>query len=157
MEVALINDLGLLPFGSIPSGGSESKEGWAAHATLLDVGMAPIPPTKSLEERRGKYLGEQGRSLLHLFPMSDPTPDQDDFIHSEEFLHGLMRRQSSASSFRVLSCVPPPALRSPADLIIIFPPLWGSGSRLHFDLAHPRCPLFPLCMDYREDFQSLAP
>jgi uncharacterized membrane protein (DUF485 family) len=25
--------------------------------------------------------------------MSDHTPDHDDFIHSEEFLHGLMRRQ----------------------------------------------------------------
>jgi uncharacterized membrane protein (DUF485 family) len=25
--------------------------------------------------------------------MSDQTPDHDDFIHSEEFLHGLMRRQ----------------------------------------------------------------
>ena len=25
--------------------------------------------------------------------MSEPTPEHDDFIHSEEFLHGLMRRQ----------------------------------------------------------------
>jgi len=25
--------------------------------------------------------------------MADQTPDHDDFIHSEEFLHGLMRRQ----------------------------------------------------------------
>ncbi len=25
--------------------------------------------------------------------MTDPTPEHDDFIHSEEFLHGLMKRQ----------------------------------------------------------------
>ena len=25
--------------------------------------------------------------------MNDPTPEHDDFIHSEDFLHGLMKRQ----------------------------------------------------------------
>ncbi len=39
--------------------------------------------------------------------MSDPTPEHDDFIHSEEFLHGLMRRQlrlsiTCAAAFLVL-------------------------------------------------------
>ncbi len=39
--------------------------------------------------------------------MSDPTPQHDDFIHSEEFLHGLMKRQlklsiACASAFIVL-------------------------------------------------------
>ncbi len=29
--------------------------------------------------------------------MSQPGPDHDDFIHSEEFLHGLMRRQLKLS------------------------------------------------------------
>lgn len=30
-------------------------------------------------------------------PMSDPTHDHNDFIHSEEFLHGLMKRQLKLS------------------------------------------------------------
>lgn len=29
--------------------------------------------------------------------MPEPTPDHTDFIHSEEFLHGLMRRQLKLS------------------------------------------------------------
>lgn len=29
--------------------------------------------------------------------MPEPTPDDSDFIHSEEFLHGLMRRQLKLS------------------------------------------------------------
>jgi uncharacterized membrane protein (DUF485 family) len=29
--------------------------------------------------------------------MSQPTPKHDDFIHSEEFLHGLMKRQLKLS------------------------------------------------------------
>lgn len=39
--------------------------------------------------------------------MSNPTPEHDDFIHSEEFLHGLMKRQlklsiTCASAFLIL-------------------------------------------------------
>lgn len=30
--------------------------------------------------------------------MSRPAPDHDDFIHSEEFLHGLMKRQLRLSA-----------------------------------------------------------
>jgi hypothetical protein len=59
--------MGLLPFGSIPSGGSESKEGWAAHATLLDVGMAPIPP-QSLWRKGGNILANRGGVCYTSFP-----------------------------------------------------------------------------------------
>ena len=55
----------------------------------------------------GFHLAESPRVCYTFPPMSHQNPDHDDFIHSEEFLHHLMRRQlrlsiACAAAFLIL-------------------------------------------------------
>ena len=46
----------------------------------------------------GGFRWSTGEWRVRSAPMHDPLPEHDDFIHSEEFLHRLMRRQFRLSA-----------------------------------------------------------